>query len=80
VRIEKGGKPTVLIAAPGFVPEVIKYSALNGIPYLAYVVVEYDQMFLPAIPQQIEKVFDRMVRALTTPAKELEKHVPGEVR
>jgi hypothetical protein len=79
VRIEKGGKPSCLISATAFKEEVISHSALHGIPYLPFVVVDYDQEFLPIIPQQVEKVFNKMVRVLTTPAKELEKKIPGEM-
>ena len=79
MRIEKGGKPAVLISAPAFKEEVISHSALHGVPYLSFVVVDYDQEFLPIIPRQVEKVFNKMVKALTTSAKELEKHIPGEV-
>jgi len=41
--------------------------------------VDYAQEVLPLIPPAVEKVFPRIVKALTTPPKELEKHVPGEV-
>ena len=79
MRIEKGGKPTILIAAPPFKDEIIKHAEIHGIPYLPFVVVDYDQSFLPIVPKQTEKVFDKMVKALTTPAEELEKHIPGEM-
>jgi hypothetical protein len=79
VRIEKKGRPTVLVSAPAFKEEVISHSALHGLPYLPYVVVDYDQEFLPIIPKQTEKVFDKMVKALTTPAEELQKNIPGEI-
>jgi len=80
VRIEKGGKPTVLVSAPAFKEEVISHSALHGLPYLPYVVVNYDQEFLPIVPAETEKVFERMVKALTTPVKELMKNIPGEMK
>jgi hypothetical protein len=80
VRIEKGGKPTVVIVAKAFVEEIATVSGHSNIPYLPFVCVDYEQSFLPLIPQQVEKVFDKMVKALTTPAKELERNIPGELK
>ncbi|MFH0749010.1 MAG: hypothetical protein V1915_03735 [Candidatus Bathyarchaeota archaeon] len=79
MRIEQGGKPTVLISAPPFKEEIISHSALHGIPYLPFVVVDFVQEVFVAIPPAVEKAFDKMVKALTTPATELEQHIPGEV-
>ena len=79
MRIEKGGKPTVLVVAIGFKGEVIAHSALHGIPYLPFVVVDYDQALLPAVPAAVGKTFDKMIKALTTPSKELERNIPGEM-
>ena len=79
MRVEKGGKPSVLISAPPFKEEIISHSALHGIPYLPFVVVDFVQEVFVAIPAATEKAFPKMIKALTTPAKELEKHIPGEV-
>ena len=79
VRIEKGGKPVVLTVAPPFREEVASHTQMDGIPYLTFVVLNIGQEALPLIPPAVEKAFDRMLKALTTPAKELEKKIPGEV-
>jgi len=79
VRIEKAGKPTVLLAGPAFKEEVASHSKMYGIPYLPFVVIDYSQEVLPLIPQAVEKVFDKMVKALTTSSKELETKIPGEI-
>ena len=79
MRIEKGGKPTVLLSAPAFKEEAFAQAKIEGIPYLPVVVIDYDQSYFALIPQQTEKVFDKMVKALTTPTSELEKKIPGEV-
>jgi len=79
VRIEKGGKPAVVISGPPFREEVVSHSQMHGIPYLTFVVVDYAQEVLPLIPPAVEKVFDQIVKALVTPSKELEKHIPGEI-
>ena len=79
MRIEKGGKPAVLSVAPPFREEVASHSKMHGMPYLTFVVLEVTQDALPLIPSSVEKVFDKMVKALTTPVNELEKHIPGEV-
>ena len=78
MRIEKGGKPTVLIATPFFREECISHSLMHGIPYLPFVVIDADPGHAN-IPEATEKVFDNMVKALTTPAEELQKNVPGEM-
>jgi len=80
VRIEKGGKPVVVINGPPFREEVASHTKMHGIPYLPYVTVDYAQEVLPLIPPAVEKVFPKIVKALTTPPKELEKHIPGEVQ
>ena len=80
VRIEKGGKPAVLIAAPPFREEIASHSKMHGLPYIPYVVVDYKQQVLPLIPPPaVEKVSPKIVTALTTPAKTLEKTIPGEL-
>ena len=79
VRIEKGGKPAVVICAPPFREEVASHTRMDGIPYLPFVVVEYGQEVLPLIPPAVERAFDKIIKALTTPSKELEKKIPGEV-
>lgn len=79
MRIEKGGKPAVLMIAPPFREEVESHSKMHGIPYLTYVVVDYKQEVLPLIPPAVEKVFDKVIKALTTPAKDLMKNIPGEM-
>jgi len=79
VRIEKGGKPVVIVVAPPFREEVASHSRMHGIPYLTFVVVDYDQSLLPLVPAAVAKEFDKFVKALTTPAKTLEKNIPGEV-
>ena len=65
--------------ATAFKGEVIATPALDGIPYLPFVVVDYDQEFYPSYLKPLKKAFDKMVKALTTPAKELEKKIPGEM-
>ena len=77
MRIEKGGKPVSVIATPPFREEVISHSRMHGIPYLSFVVMEEHDLLL--IPAGVEKNFDKMLRALTTPAEELQKQVPGEI-
>ena len=79
MRIEKGGKPAVEIAGIPFREEVVTHSNLHGMPYLPFVCVDYAQEVLPLVPPAVSKVFDKMVKALTTPAEELMKHIPGEV-
>ena len=79
MRIENGGKPAVLTVAPPFKEEVASHSRMHGIPYLTYVVLEVGQENIPLIPPAVEKGFDKMVMALTTPAKELQKKIPGEM-
>ncbi|MFH0748991.1 MAG: hypothetical protein V1915_03635 [Candidatus Bathyarchaeota archaeon] len=79
VRIEKGGKPTVLLVATPFREEVISHSKLHGIPYLPFVVLDYRQELIPLIPPAVKKAFEKILKPLTTPAKELEKQIPGEV-
>ena len=79
VRIEKGGKPAVVVAAPPFREEVISHSELHGIPYLSFVVVDYTQGDNTQLPDLVEKTFDKMVKALTTSADELQKKTPGEI-
>jgi hypothetical protein len=79
VRIEKGGKPVVLVAATPFKEEVASHSNMHGIPYLSFVTVDYAQEILPLIPPAVEKKFDKIVKGLTTPAKDLQKKIPGEV-
>ena len=79
VRIEKGGKPTVVIASPPFRAEVISHSEMHGIPYLPFVVANVSQHVIPLIAVAIEKEFDKMVKALTIPAEELQKKIPGEI-
>ena len=77
MRLEKGGRPTIVIATPPFREEVISHSRMHGIPYLTFVVMEEHD--LPLIPAGVEKNFDKMLRALTTPAEELEATIPGEI-
>ena len=79
MRIEKKGKPTCVLSAPGFREEVISHSQMDGIPSLPFVVIEYAQHAVPLIPPATTKVFDKMVKAITTPKAELEKKIPGEV-
>ena len=52
---------------------------MDGIPSLPFVVIEYAQHAVPLIPPATTKVFDKMVKAITTPKAELEKKIPGEV-
>jgi hypothetical protein len=79
VRIEKSGKPTILVAAAPFREEIASHSRMDGLPYLPFVVVDYAQEVLPLIPPAVEKAFDKMVKVLTTPVEELEKKIPGEM-
>ena len=79
MRIERGGKPAVVIASPPFREEVVSHSEMHGIPYLTFVVVDYAQEVLPLIPPAVEKAFDKIVKALSTPVKELQKNIPGEI-
>lgn len=78
MRLEKGGKPTVVIATPPFREEVISHSRMHGIPSLTFVVM--DEHDLSLIPGGVEKNFEKMLRALTTPAEALQATIPGEVR
>ena len=80
VRLEKAGIPAVCIAAPPFREEVESHSRMHGIPYLTHVVVEYGQEVLPLIPPAVEKAFPLIVKGLTTPAEELMKIIPGEMK
>ena len=77
--MEKGGKPVVLMAGIQFKEEVASHSKMHGIPYLAYVTIDYAQELIPLIPPAVEKKFNMVVKALTTPAKDLQKNIPGEV-
>ena len=79
MRIEKGGKPAVLLSATPFREEIISHSKMHGMPYLPFVVVDYRQELIPLIPPAVRSAFDKIIRPLTTPARELEKHIPGEV-
>ena len=79
VRIEKGGKPAVFIISPAFREEAISHSRMHGMPYLQFVVVNYNKEVRSIIQPAVEQVFDKFVRALTTPASKLEKKIPGEV-
>ena len=51
---------------------------MHGIPYLPFVVIDADPGHAN-VPEATENVFDKMVKALTTPAEELQKNVPGEM-
>jgi hypothetical protein len=51
---------------------------MHGIPSLPFVVIDADPGHVN-VPEATEKVFDQMVRALTTPTEELQKNVPGEM-
>ena len=79
VRIEKGGKPAVVLSATPFREEIASHSKMHGIPYLPFVVIEYRQELIPLIPPAVRSAFPKILRALTTPTKELEKHIPGEI-
>jgi hypothetical protein len=79
VRIEKGGKPTVVIGTAPFTEEVISHSRMHGIPSLPFVMIDPAQHGLPYLPAAVEGLFDKLLRALTTPATELEKHIPGQI-
>ena len=79
MRIEKSGKPVVVIVAPAFKNEFISRSTLAGMPYLPFVIVDYDQSFIPLVPQQVEKAFKSMIKALTIPVKDLEKIINTEI-
>ena len=68
----------VVIATPPFREEVASHSRMHGIPSLPFVVMEEHD--LPLIPGGVEKNFEKMLRALTTPATELQGHVPGEMQ
>ena len=82
VRIEKGGKPTVLVVSiPAFSELVTSHSDMYGIPYLPFVIVGVHQENPPGIYQPaVRKIFNKMVKALTTSAKELEMNIPGEIK
>ncbi|MFH0748828.1 MAG: hypothetical protein V1915_02760 [Candidatus Bathyarchaeota archaeon] len=69
----------MLIVATGFEGEVISHTALHGIPYLPFVVVDYDQALLPRIPAAVEQRFDKIVKALISSTKELEEKIPGKM-
>ncbi len=79
MRIEKGGKPVVLSAAPGFRAEIASHSQMDGVPYLQFVVLEVGQEAITLVGPAVDKQFDKMVKALTTPAAELMKKIPGEM-
>ena len=70
----------MLIVSPPFIEEVVSHSTLHGLPYIPFVVVDYAQEVLPLIPPAVEKVFDKMIKVLTTSAEELEKNIPGEMK
>ena len=78
MRIEKKGTPTVSLAAEAFRSEVITHSAMDGIPYLPFVVA-YEAQGLPnRVPGQVTAAFDKIVAPLITPREELEQKPNGE--
>jgi hypothetical protein len=81
VRIEKGGKPTVLvISIPSFSELVASHSEMYGVPYLPFVIVGVHQENIPNVYiPAVKKIFNKMVKGLTTPSKELEANIPGEI-